>query len=93
MDESPTTEPNSIYESTALPETPEVRRGVKFILDVSQLRWKLWRKAKLEAEESYYGHLQRLGLRLLQNDSLTTSACFLSKIVREAGCGKPARPV
>lgn len=45
-EEYPTTDEATIYGRDELPVEPEERRGVKFVLAVSQLRWKLWRKAK-----------------------------------------------
>lgn len=53
-EEYPTTDEATIYGRDALPVEPEVRRGVRFVLATSQLRWKLWRKAKQEPKFRFY---------------------------------------
>jgi hypothetical protein len=40
---------------------PEVKPDVTLLLNVSPLRWKLGRKAKLESVGANYAHLQALG--------------------------------
>ena len=73
MDTRPTTEEAGGLNWDEQLAEPEKKSGVKLPPKISELRWKLGQKAKQESQrayrtpagESFYAHLQRLGLRLL----------------------------